>query len=243
MNRYEKTPNLYQRFKDKPNIGRYDTESLMCQTFERVRPGQWHVTEKIDGMNIRIILQRNVYSGSIQHEVRGRSDRAQIPGDLLKTIEEMLINRYAELDQLVGHEKDTGITLYGEGYGPGIQKGGNDYRSDKGFVLFDIARWERSGYFFKYEDDSRPGINQYYLQPDDVTDIAENCRLTTAPVLMEGAGLQKMTLRVRDGFPSRLAKGERQAEGIIAQAPGLWHWYDGRLRRLKFKLKTKDFPS
>jgi hypothetical protein len=45
---------------------------------------------------------------------------------------------------------------------------------------------------------------------------------------------------VRDGFRSGF--GDKQAEGIIAHAPGLFYYIGGSIRRLKFKLKTKDFP-
>jgi hypothetical protein len=162
-----------------------------------------------------------------------------LPQDLVGTINDMVRNRKVKLEQLLSYSKDEGVTLYGEGYGPGIQKHGGQYREDKGFVLFDIARY--------YDHREEGGdLTQYYLQPNDVRDVAENCGLTTAPRILEGAGLEAMTKRVRDGIPSTLAKfkgGERQAEGIIAQAPGLWHWFDGSLKRLKFKLKTKDFPG
>lgn len=247
MRKYESTPNLYERFKVQPNIGRYDSASLRCATFGLVKPDAWTYTEKIDGTNIRIILSRNLFSGNIETTIKGRNENSQMPGDLKGAIAEMVMNRAAVFTNLLSHSKDEGITLYGEGYGPGIQKNGAGYRQDKGFVLFDIARWVRT-----VDESAQPHMqtptleSQYYLPRKDVEDIAENCRLTVAPRVFAGLGIGQVTKRVREGFASKLAQfkdGEREAEGIIAVADGLWHYYDGKLRRLKFKLKTKDFPG
>jgi hypothetical protein len=234
MKTYEKTPNLFARYKEKPLIGKYDSSQLMLPSFEKVDPLKWSFFEKIDGMNIRIILRRDSETGGLSVLVKGRSDKANIPGDLLDTIHEMATNRSEPLEALVGDDVTAGITLYGEGYGPGIQKGGGDYRQDKGFVLFDIARWINDG------------ETQYYLLREDVEDIAENCRLTVAPQVFAGKSLEYAVRETRKGFLSRLANfkgGYRQAEGIIGQAEGLFHFFNGSLKRLKFKLKTKDFPS
>lgn len=235
MNKYEKTPNLFVTHVAKPNIGRYDLMKYRCPSFNLVKPDGWIYTEKIDGMNMRIIVRRDPFEVCVHTDIRGRSDKAQIPGDLKDNILEMFANRYDKFDALVGQDSMSGVTLYGEGYGPGIQKGGGDYRADKGFVLFDIARW------IEHEDGT---VSQFYLGRDDVEDIAENCGLTVAPRIFPGLGLGALTKRVQQGFASTLAifKGkERKAEGIIAQAPGLWHFHDGKVRRLKFKLKTAMF--
>jgi hypothetical protein len=231
---YEKTVNLYKRYPEGHTAqGRYNVLSLACPEFAMVRPGSWIITEKIDGENLGIILKRNPFSGDVEHEVRGRRTKSTPRPELVEVINEMIYNRRSKLEQLVPFNKDEGITLYGEGYGPRIQKHGELYRDTPGFILFDIARW-----------DAAKGT-QYFLARPDMVDIAENCGLTVVPTIMHGAGLSAMTLRVREGILSTQAYkkgGERAAEGIVAQAPGLWFYNDGGLRRLKFKLKTKDFP-
>jgi len=234
MKPYEKTVNLYQRFTEKPNIGKYDTSKLYLPTLGLVKPEAWTFTEKIDGTNIRIVLSWK--DADLATRIEGRKENSQIPADLIATVLEMTNNRRKKLLEQMPQDPDAGITLYGEGYGPGIQKDGGAYRTDKGFVLFDVAKWYSTGDEF----------SQYYLPRTGVEMFGEECRLTVAPRVFPGLGLGQVTKRVREGFPSSLAQfkgGERQAEGIIGSAEGLYHFHDGAVRRLKFKLKTQDFPS
>ena len=234
MTPYEKTVNLYPRFAEKPNIGKYDTSTLYLPTLGLVKPEAWIFTEKIDGTNIRIVLSWK--DADLAIRIEGRKANSQVPGDLIATILVMTNNRRKKLLEQMPQDPDSGITLYGEGYGPGIQQHGGAYRTDKGFVLFDVAKWSSGP--AKYD--------QYYLPRTHVEMFGEECGLTVAPRVFPGLGLGQVTKRVREGFPSSLAPfkgGERQAEGIIGSAEGLYHFSDGAVRRLKFKLKTQDFPS
>ena len=70
-----------------------------------------------------------------------------------------------EWDQL--HENagpDTPITVYGEGFGAGIQKGGQ-YQAEKGFIVFDVM------------------VGKWWLKPDDVAEIADSLGLDTVPYI------------------------------------------------------------
>lgn len=92
---------------------------------------QWDVTEKIDGTNIRVMLgeDSNVQFG-------GRSDNAQLPGDLFHyLVRTFHVDRLREA--LWPEGTPASVVLYGEGYGAGIQKGGA-YQADKAFILFDV---------------------------------------------------------------------------------------------------------
>ncbi len=101
------------------------------EEFEYLRNCNWYWTEKIDGMNIRVI-----WNGE-KVKFRGRTDKAVIPARLLERLEELFPARKFS-------DFENGLTLYGEGYGVGIQKIGFKYLSDRNdFVLFDakIGKW------------------------------------------------------------------------------------------------------
>jgi hypothetical protein len=96
-------------------------------TLETLAGVPWTWTEKIDGTNIRLI-----YDGE-SVEVRGRTDKAQLHQDLLERCTEIAVG-LKDIQEASGHGA---ITLYGEGCGPGIQKGGARYGDTKDFILFD----------------------------------------------------------------------------------------------------------
>lgn len=185
----------------------------------------WHCTEKIDGTNIRVILSLD---GSM--EIRGRTDNAQIPADLVKHL--MATFPAEKLQQALWMpDKETGIlspqkfTLYGEGYGAGIQKGGGLYRNDKSFRLFDVL------------------VNDnWWLAWPNVEDIAAKLEIKTAPV-MGIFPLEVMVDWVRNGFDSIVASQDsgqtRPAEGIIGRT--IEPLFDRAGKRIILKLKTEDF--
>jgi len=184
----------------------------------------WQVTEKIDGMNIRVL-----FSADGKVEFRGRTDAAQLPGDLIKYLYETFTPD--KMKVLWNKEKDgvvtvdpTDIILYGEGYGAGIQKGGGDYGKAKRFRLFDVligGRW--------------------WLNWQNTLDVADKLGIQTAPYLGE-LPLPEIVDRVRTGFTSLVmdeGHKERQAEGIVART--IEPLFDMRGNRVIIKLKTKDF--
>lgn len=118
MNKYPKMMNL---FKLCPNTFER-TNVFTCPEFEYLMDCDWEWTEKIDGMNIRVIFDLD---GNI--DVRGRTDKAILNQDLVDNIKSIFT---------LEHEV-RGVTFYGEGYGAGIQKGGR-YSATKSFILFDI---------------------------------------------------------------------------------------------------------
>ena len=120
------------------------------------------------------------------------------------------------------------ITLYGEGYGARIQKGGGSYRTGVSFRLFDVRV-----------------ANKWWLDWASVKDVAEKLGIETVPSLgiaMTG-GIVEM---VKHGFGSVVALqdgGDKSylAEGIVARTDP--YLFDKHGRPLRFKLKTKDFDS
>lgn len=174
---------------------------------------RWVVTEKVDGMNIRICL-------TAEDEVRigGRTDNAQLPVDLMDHIRATFTADAMKALRL--GDDPYQLTLYGEGYGAGIQKGG-DYRPDKAVILFDAR------------------VNdEWWLSDEAVTDIAAKLDVPRVPILGTWS-LPEIVERVQAGIPSECADTPRQAEGIVARP--VRPLYDHRKKRLILKLKTKDY--
>lgn len=122
-------PKIHSLYKRDPKTHRFTTE------LSRVAFGSidyWHVEEKIDGTNIRLVWYKDG-----RKAVLGRTDNAQLHPGLfarLQEIQETLSPRVAEVFP------EGGVTFYGEGIGPKIQGG---YGGPYDFVLFDIwaSRW------------------------------------------------------------------------------------------------------
>lgn len=177
----------------------------------------WTLQEKIDGMNMRLIWDQTGATFGMQKPftVFGRSDRAQIPGDLMDRILRDYQPRIAE------YFGETPVTLYGEGYGAGIQKGGY-YRPDKDFILFDVR------------------IGHMWLQQSDVFEIGASLGMDVAPIVTTDNLFTAIEL-VRRGFKSLVAQEEADAEGVIARP--LTELLTRRGERVITKIKTIDFPN
>lgn len=184
-------------------VGDYATPELRL-----LREIRWEFTEKVDGTNIRI-----GWDGS-DVTYLGRTDKAEIPPFLLEALQ-----AHFGLDRF---PYDYPMTLYGEGYGARIQKGGGLYRSDVGFVLFDVR------------------VGGFWLLRDDVEDVAAVMGLPVVPVVGYGT-LGDAVKMAADGFDSEVAESPRAAEGIVLRTQcGL---LDRSGSRVVTKVKTKDFTD
>jgi hypothetical protein len=172
----------------------------------------WQWTEKVDGTNIRI------HWDGYNFEIGGRTDNAQIPAFLLKEL--MLMFTVESLSKVFPVEDvPLDLTLYGEGYGAKIQKGGGNYLSDTtSFVLFDVR------------------VGKWWLTHDAVEDIATKMQIGRVPDIGYGT-LNQMIEKARAGFNS--IWGDFEAEGIIAR-PGV-ELQDRSGRRIITKIKCRDF--
>lgn len=212
MREYPKIETLFER----DELFRV-TEVLKRPVFADI--AKWIVTEKIDGTNIRVSMAH----GESAIKIGGRSDNAQIPADLVAYL-------YATFtpDKMAGLFQPetipgTSITLFGEGFGAGIQKGGA-YRPDKAFILFDVL--------------IEQGDDAWWQDDATVTDFAERLGIQRAPILGEW-GLGEIIERVKAGIPSATAQSPLQSEGVVARPRE--PLFDRRGKRLILKLKTKDF--
>lgn len=214
MKSYGKIETLFER-DDKFRVNPTKLRNPVIGTINK-----WVATEKIDGTNIRVNLSED-------NEVRvgGRTDNAQLHADLLH----YLHNTFTAV-KLAALRKDNdpvSITLYGEGYGAGIQKGGGGYQEDKRFILFDVLIGDK-----------------WWMTDKSVTEIAEKLDIPRAPILGEWS-LEQIIDHVQKGFHSYATEttlGQaRLAEGIVARP--LSPLFDHRGKRLIIKLKTGDFKK
>ncbi len=208
MNQYHKIPTVFSRDPETNYktllIGQFATPEL-----DYLQHNIWVFTEKVDGTNIRVIFNEGKISFG------GKTDKAQIPATLVNKLNEIFLPQIEIFSELFN---DAEVCMYGEGYGPKIQKGGGNYRSDQSFVLFDIR------------------IGEWWLKREDVEDIAEKFGLDIVPIIGEGT-LQSMVEKARKGFNS--IWGDFAAEGIVARPKTELIARNGK--RIITKIKFKDF--
>ena len=186
--------------------------------FEYLKDNQWVFTEKVDGTNIRVMWNgESVVFG-------GKTDNASIPVPLLYELQKMFegtakkqLFKETFLSDKDGEEM-TEVCLYGEGYGAKIQKGGGNYSAVPKFVLFDVK------------------IGDWYLQREDVEDIAQKLGIDIVPIVGQGTLMEAIEL-VRKGQKSQW--GDFIAEGLVVR-PAV-ELKTRRGGRLITKIKHKDF--
>lgn len=132
MNPYQKMLNVYRRDRETNIL----TDEFAVPEFGHLLEAPWEATEKLDGTNVRLILDL-----TSRFKVWGRSDGAQLPPKLHE--------HCAALETRIRRAFDvaTDVCLYGEGVGPRIQKGGERYGDTQHFRLFDVkvGRWWLTG--------------------------------------------------------------------------------------------------
>lgn len=217
MRPYPKIETLYYR----NNSGKL-TNQLRNPLYEDII---WHWTEKVDGTNIRLNFhyEHNGEEQALNYSVKGRTDKAQLPPELAEMLHKLAINKMDEAGRIMDEHELGSLTLYGEGYGPKIQKGGGNYRDDVGFILFDVM------------------ANDRWLSLKEVAETARRLNVTKVPSI--GAWpIEAVMKLVERGFESTVAAKHGKscmAEGIVGKTRE--PLYDRRGRRLVVKLKTEDF--
>jgi len=181
--------------------------------FEYLQNNRWLFTEKIDGTNIRIGIEKKP-DDTFSFLIGGRTDKAQMYGPLLNRLNELFT-----LEKMLEVFPDAdNVTLYGEGYGPGIQKSGKFYSDHCDFILFDIR------------------IGNWWLKWVDVVATADKFGIKHAPVRGVGTLNEAIDL-IRNPIPSQL--GEAVAEGLVLRPIVDLMMRNGQ--RVIAKIKTEDF--
>ena len=212
MKEYEKINTVYERATDgskKLIDGLYRDG-----TVEYLSNNLWEWTEKVDGTNIRVCWDGHNVS------FRGRTDRAQMPPELLKKLNELFGGETnAQIFEQFFGEKE--VILFGEGYGRKIQKVGSKYIPDGvDFILFDIC------------------IGETYLQRGAVEELGEAFGIKVVPVVLIGT-VDDAIEYVKQKPESRLAP--ITMEGLVGRP--IYELKDRRGNRIILKVKVRDFAE
>lgn len=208
MSEYHKINSIYKR---DPSTNKFIMGDYAQEEFKYLAENQWEFTEKVDGTNIRVMWERFTdHADTITFG--GRTDNAQIPAKLVTYLQATFTS------DLMRSILPEGATLYGEGYGAGIQKGGGNYQATQEFVLFDVK------------------VGSWWLKRDDVDDVARKLGIKSVPIIGRGT-LQDGIEMVRGGFNSQW--GNFLAEGIVAR-PTIT-LFNRRGERIITKIKCRDF--
>jgi hypothetical protein len=226
-------PKIQSLFKRDPKT-KYATflPEYSCPEFEYLKDCQWEWVEKIDGTNIKLYFEPHPTEpvACWKRVIGGRTEKAQLPPHLLDYLHNLShdLGERGKIDDIF----DCPVTLYGEGYGHKIN-GGDKYRDDVGFILFDIR------------------IGSMWLRRADIMEIGVKLGIEVAPTIdictcQEAINIIKPNAECLLQLPSKVFKSGRnrlvcEAEGLVGQpvTPLLT-----RLgKRIITKLKTKDFQN
>jgi hypothetical protein len=181
--------------------------------FELLQNLEWIWTEKIDGTNIRVMFDGSSVTFG------GKTDNAQIPAKLVTHLQETFT--LEKMQSAFGSEP-TEVCLYGEGFGAGIQKGGN-YRPDQHFILFDVK------------------VSIYWLERHNVEDVANKLQITIVPIVGKGTLTEAISF-AKTGYKSTIAANQDYtAEGLIVK-PKV-ELFNRKGDRILSKIKFCDFAQ
>lgn len=151
----------------------------------------------------------------------GRTERAELPKNLLNALNEIFGTSEAEelFEQTYG---DKEVILFGEGYGGKIQGCGHGYRPDEWFILFDVL------------------IGDNYQSREWVEKTAQMFGIQVVPILFTGT--------IRDGIKfvcqhpkSTVSIDDIYMEGLVGR-PKV-ELKDRRGNRVIVKIKWNDFKD
>jgi len=211
MEKYPKIQSVFKRDeKGRFLMGQYATPEI-----ELLRDVEdWRWTEKVDGTNIRV--HYDAEAGTVH--LGGGTDNAQLFAPLVARLQELF-----PVEKFATQGLPT-LTLYGEGYGAKIQKGGGNYIPDGvDFVLFDVR------------------IGNYWLSDENMRDVASKLEIRAVEdvqvISIEGI-LEHMTHENRVQAISRLSPNAKM-EGFVGKP--VVDLFNRKGERIITKIKYKDF--
>jgi len=217
MKEYPKIETLYDR-DDKTR--KVLVNEVRLDEFTNIK--RWHITEKVDGTNVRIGLSPD---GEISYG--GRTESAQMPVTLLNYLTyTFTIEKMCMAFETRGNLE---VVLFGEGYGSKIQKGGGNYRNDVSFRLFDVL------------------VGEWWLEHEAILDVAAKLSIAAVPSLgmidSFPQSIDDLKSIIGNGGLSVTAQEDKghglMAEGIVARTVPML--FTRRKDRLMWKLKVRDF--
>ena len=115
---------------------------------------------------------------------------------------------------------DGPATVFGEGYGPKTQKGG-DYADKAGLIVFDVR------------------VGEWWLRPQDVADVASKLALPTVPTMGEFTLSEAVDRIAALDVASVTAIRHLMAEGIVGTP--VVDLFNRKIDRIIAKVKARDF--
>lgn len=186
--------------------------------FAYLKDTEWRWTEKIDGTNIRL------YWDGQSVTLGGRTNNAQIPARLVQAIDDRGLLKDSIYGSKWPPEPNDGsavsVTLFGEGFGTGIQKGGGNY-GPTDFILFDVK------------------VGDWWLRPDAVADIAADFGINMVPFWGECSPDIMWSVISHGGVTSAWPAVEM--EGVVG-TPAV-PLFDRMGRRIIMKMKQRDWTE
>lgn len=195
-----------------------------CPEFGYLADSLWHWTEKVDGTNVRVLFTPEANQRYYERpEFGGRTDNAQMPVHLAERLRELFdTEEMRDVIAVKAMDQDGSLptfTLYGEGYGAKIQKGGVYLPDRCDFILFDVK------------------VGDWWLTPEAVTDVADKLGVERVPVVGE------MTLNwAIDCIKNKRYKSHwpnATIEGLVGTP--VVPLFTRRGHRIIAKVKTRDF--
>ena len=247
-NTYQKINTIFMR--DEKNVI-MPYEAFVKPEFEYLRGLKWRGEEKVDGTNVRIeVTKAEVWDDPMEPSVlegveftvriAGKTDNAQILPKLLKHMQEKYsdekvlaalgLKKFISIKEWTEHKWNSYndipniYTIYGEGYGEGIQSGGWYIKGGNEFIVFDVK------------------VNDIYLKTEARDEIATKLGAPIVP-LIGYFTLDEAIDYVRKGFRSLVAENPdtKMAEGLVLRTDlGL---RDRMGERLIVKVKYEDFQK
>lgn len=226
MQYYPHIDTCFKRSQEKgPNHNKIIYGDWTRPEFEALKDLKWEATEKIDGTNMS--YQIVTKDGNTDISIAGKTPAANIPGHLLKVMQEKLtpekiIEVFGKTNpETSATEMPYLIEIFGEGYGAKIQKGGNYIKDHADFILFDVK--------ITAVENGKP----IWLTRESCENIAEKLGLKIVP-LIGYFTLDEAIEYVRKGFKSVIAENpDYDAEGLVLRAPC------GLLTRMGERIITK----
>lgn len=223
MKTYPKIQTLYER---DMKIGKV-TDKIRLPEFENIK--HWLVTEKIDGTNIRIMYTKDEMMAN-HITIMGRTNKAQVPVFLMEKLQQLfpidkMKSIFSEDETQKGIEQ--AICLYGEGYGPRINKGGI-YREKEDGVSFRLIDVWINGWWLRWEDvmSTADALDIDFVPPYGVVGLRDAINFVQADSTVAEQDKQDY------GIP---------AEGIVARSYPLVLFRNGN--PLVWKLKKRDYKE
>ena len=149
----------------------------------------------------------------------GKTDNSQIPVKLINVLQDKYTSEM--MKYIFGTENQ--VCVYGEGYGAGIQKGGNYLSDSVDLISFDI------------------NIDGWWLKRNNVKEILNELNTDMVPIIGRGT-LSEAVDYVRKGFKSTISENkEYVAEGLILKP--VVDIFNRKGERIITKIKYKDFKN